>query len=170
MIKNSFHYATFFSIIVFCCIQCSTTKRRNNTANNETPSAQSNITSDTSMGRTASDVKSLQGNWQFEYFTMVNTNKAILFPMQLPSLNFDLKSKKFSGTAGCNNISGRFVQDGNNLTFTQPYIMTRMSCNAMGEKIFVDYLNSIKRYNINENTLELIGDAKPVIIMKRVVK
>nr|MBP6316073.1 META domain-containing protein [Chitinophagaceae bacterium] len=170
MFKNSFQFSLYLFIFGICCFQCSVPKKKSTNTGSHNATANAPVAKDSPTDKGATNTLSIQGSWEFDNFTMVNTSKTILFPMEVPMLHFDTKTKKFSGKGGCNNISGGFVLNGNELSFTQPYIMTRMSCNAMGEKLFVDYLNSIKRYNINENTLELIGDAKPVIIMKRVVK
>ncbi len=90
--------------------------------------------------------------------------------MEFPELTFDTKNKKFSGSSGCNNISGTYMTADGSMTFNQPMIMTRMYCNAMGEKSFIEYLKSVTKYSINGNTLQLIADLKPVIVMQRVQK
>lgn len=109
----------------------------------------------------------LQGKWEFDYFTNVATNKAILFPTGLPYLNFDVKAKRFSGNTGCNNVSGQYVQHVDNLEFKRPMTLTRMFCNSMGEKTFIQYLESTERFTITANSLQLISGSKPTMVFKR---
>lgn len=109
----------------------------------------------------------LQGKWEFDYFTNVSTNRRILFPMQLPYLTFDVKRQKFSGMAGCNNVSGDYTMNGDQFYFKQPMVMTRMSCDAMGEKTFVNYMIAIDKVSVIENTLQFYSYEKAVMVFKR---
>lgn len=112
--------------------------------------------------------KQLNGIWHFEYFTMNIQNVNLLFPFSVPTLNFDIKNKQFSGTTGCNNISGKIMLNADKIQFIEPIMMTRMSCNARGEAIFVEYLKQIQSYSIEGQILKLIGlEGKPYFIMKR---
>ena len=170
MIQHTFRFTACLILIGISYVQCSVSKKKSANAASRQATAAAPMAKDPISGKESSNAQSIQGSWQFDNFTMVNTSKTILFPMEVPMLYFDVKGKKFSGTGGCNNISGSFVLNGNELTFTQPFIMTRMSCNAMGEKIFVNYLNSVQRFLIEGNSLQLITDSKPAIVLKRVMK
>jgi heat shock protein HslJ len=168
MFQNSFRFSVYVLLFSICCAQCSVSKKQSANTDSHAATANAPAAKDSPTDKGATNALSIQGSWEFDNFTMVNTSKTILFPMEVPMLYFDTKTKKFSGKGGCNNISGGFVLNGNELSFTQPYIMTRMSCNAMGEKLFVDYLNSITRFLVEGNSLQLISTSKPVIMMKRV--
>ncbi|MBK7039472.1 MAG: META domain-containing protein [Bacteroidetes bacterium] len=162
MKRNIYVQLSGIVLAMLMLTQCSTSKNTTKGDNNDKKNAP--------ISATSVVANALQGNWQFDYFTMVNTDKTILFPMQVPSLNFDPKEKKFSGNAGCNSISGTYQCTGNSLKFVQPMMITRMSCNAAGEKTFIEYLNTVTKFVINGNSLELIADTKPIIMMKRVAK
>ena len=161
MIRNIYIQLTSLMLVFLTLTQCSVSKKSANGDKKE---------NNAPVSATSVVANALQGNWQFDYFTMVNTDKTILFPLQVPSLNFDPKEKKFSGNAGCNSISGAYQCTGNSLKFVQPMMITRMSCNAAGEKTFIEYLNTVTKFIINGNSLELIADTKPIIIMKRSTK
>ncbi len=109
----------------------------------------------------------LQGKWEFDYFTNVSTNRKILFPMQLPYLTFDVKRQKFSGMAGCNNVSGDYTMNGDQFYFKQPMVTTRMSCDAMGEKTFINYMIAIDKVSIIENNLQFMVSEKAVMVFKK---
>lgn len=168
--KKIFYPLFVFSISALLLLNQCTSTRHKSGAGDATKTGKSGGDANVVTNGGQASQKSLQGTWKFDYFTMVNTDKKILFPLQIPEITFDTKSKKFSGQAGCNNISGAYSQEGENLSFRQPMIMTRMSCNSSGEKIFIDYINSVQKFRINGNSLELIADVKPIIVMQKVVK
>lgn len=159
--KKTVYYITL-CLLMLLFSQCSTSKK--------STEADAQGTNTHAVSAKGKSTDSLQGTWKFDYFTMVHTDKKILFPAQFPELTFDTRAKRFSGSSGCNSISGTYSVSGDNMTFNEPMIMTRMACNAMGEKSFIDYLKSVTRYTISGNTLQLITDLKPVIVMQRVQK
>lgn len=155
-----------FSIPVFCfCAlalfaQCKTKKSATGTG------AQTNNTVKTT-NTTNKKVSPLDGSWQFSYFTTVNTAKNILFPLHVPNLVFDTKQGSFNGNGACNNISGRFEVSENSMRFVLPLLITRMACNAMGEKMFIQYLEAVTGYTVSGNTLQLIVGDKPAMVFTR---
>ncbi len=75
---------------------------------------------------------------------------------KIPYLNFDLKTGKFFGNTGCNNISGTFLLSQNALQFNEKLISTRMACPGYNEDIFVDNLFKTNRYEIRGGVLQLM--------------
>lgn len=152
-------------------IACKTAKKNNNETNQgtqeSTPIAQNNTGS---VPINAEENALLDGNWQFAYFTSVNTDVKVLFPGERPKLYFDTKVKRFTGNAGCNSIGGYIKVSGNQLQFVQPITLTKMACNASGEKLLVDYLSTVQRYRVTSTTLELFNDSKPCVVFSRVSK
>src|SRR3954471_17603848 len=47
---------------------------------------------------------------------------------RIPMLIFILDSKRVAGNTGCNNFSGTFNIDNNNLTFNHDFVSTKMAC------------------------------------------
>ncbi len=95
MKRNIYVQLSGIVLAMLMLTQCSTSKNTTKGDNNDKKNAP--------ISATSVVANALQGNWQFDYFTMVNTDKTILFPMQVPSLNFDPKEKKFSGNASQEN-------------------------------------------------------------------
>lgn len=77
---------------------------------------------------------------------------------RLPSLTFDLTSKKFMGNTGCNSMSGHFFLHGDSLAFTEQMVMTRKACEGYNEKAFIDNLSKTNRYKIVDGVLQLMSD------------
>ncbi len=160
----------FIILVILIFAQCTINKKSSSTVSSNSQS--DNNSTQQVISSKNSQEKQLNGSWNFDYFTMHDQKVSMMFPLNVPVLNFDVKGNKFSGSAGCNNISGNIQIKGNNqLQFLEPMIMTRMACNARGESIFVEYLKQIQAYNIEDQILKLIGqDGKPLIIMKRAIK
>jgi len=71
-----------------------------------------------------------------------------------------LEDGTVKGFGGCNNFSGKYTLEGEELTFGS-MLSTRKSCGpAMDEQeyTFLTFLAEIKRLKINEGELELISD------------
>ena len=84
-----------------------------------------------------------------------------------PTLLFETPDH-VGGFGGCNRLSGTFMVEKNQLTFS-PLIMTKMAC-AEGmevENAFATALGETKGYAINGSELKLIGDAGTLAKLRR---
>src|SRR5215212_2768421 len=79
-------------------------------------------------------------------------------------INFDVNEKRFSGNGGCNQFSGNYTLDKNNIHFGE-VISTKMSCDDIAfENSFLSTLNSIDRYEVRGNDL-LLKRKKEVLLV-----
>jgi heat shock protein HslJ len=80
-----------------------------------------------------------------------------------PTLLFDAKTSRFSGSGGCNRISGTFTHKGGSLTFGA-VVSTRMACpgGIMNVEIeFTKALTQVRTWRLVGRTLQLMdGDAR----------
>lgn len=172
MIKNTIRIA----LLSLALVQCKTTKKTTSPQITATspqkpsqqvqtpPPVERFIPPNTNAGK-------LTGTWVFDYFTNVNQDKKTLFPEKMPTINFDNRNNKCSGMAGCNNFNGTYSASAGYLKFIQPLATTRMSCNAMGEPIFLKTLENVFAYSVEENTLSLLGNnGKALIVFKKVAQ
>ena len=75
---------------------------------------------------------------------------------KIPTLDFDLKTRKFNGNTGCNGMSGSFSLNGDALSFSENIISTKMACTGYNEKAFFDNLLKTNRYQIKNGALQLL--------------
>src|SRR4051794_25025382 len=47
---------------------------------------------------------------------------------KIPVLNFYMQEKRVTGNTGCNNFSGTFDIDKNNIAFNHDFVSTKMAC------------------------------------------
>ena len=79
-------------------------------------------------------------------------------------INFDPNEKRFSGNGGCNQFSGNYTLDKNNIHFGE-VISTKMSCGDIAfENSFLSTLNTIDRYEVRGNDL-LLKRKKEVLLV-----
>ena len=79
-------------------------------------------------------------------------------------INFDVNEKRFSGNGGCNQFSGNYTLDKNNIHFGE-VISTKMSCDDIAfENSFLSTLNSVDRYEVRGNDL-LLKRKKEVLLV-----
>uniref|UniRef100_B8HJR5 DUF306 domain-containing protein n=1 Tax=Cyanothece sp. (strain PCC 7425 / ATCC 29141) TaxID=395961 RepID=B8HJR5_CYAP4 len=93
----------------------------------------------------------------------VNTNQ--------PYIEFDTQQQgRFSGSSGCNLISGGFASSDSTLTFDE-IISTRRACiDPKGQQIEADFLRaleSVTRFEIQAETLRLLVGDRPVLVFRR---
>jgi heat shock protein HslJ len=81
-------------------------------------------------------------------------------------LNFEVGEKRFTGNGGCNQISGNYSLDKNNIHFSE-VISTKMSCNDIDfENVFISTLSNIDRYEIRGNDLLLKRKRDVMLVMR----
>ena len=75
---------------------------------------------------------------------------------------FDLRTGKFSGFTGCNQMNGAFHVQGARLHFSEDITLTRMACEGYNEKEFVVNLLRVDHYEIRNGVLTLLIGQTPV--------
>jgi copper homeostasis protein (lipoprotein) len=72
-----------------------------------------------------------------------------------PWIELDAKSKRVTGSGGCNRLAGSYTKGDGTLRFG-PLVSTRMACPAMKtETAFLKALDATRRYRVKGRTLEL---------------
>ena len=80
-------------------------------------------------------------------------------------INFDPNDKRFSGNGGCNQFSGNYTLDKNNIHFGE-VIGTKMSCEDIAfENTFFSTLNIVDRYEVKGNDLLLKRRREVVLVL-----
>jgi len=118
-------------------------------------SADKTVTMDTASSAVADSAKqiTLEGSWQLQPVLPSDTATG-----KIPTITFDLTTKKFQGNTGCNNMSGSFYTSGDSLSFNEQITMTKMACPGYNEQGFVKSLASTNRYKIEKGILQLMQD------------
>lgn len=109
--------------------------------------------------------QNLSGNWQLTVFPSATNTFAEIFGDRKPELQFE--SGKFSGSTGCNKIFGDITVTGDQLIFPQNMGMTKMACPGYEESIFLNALGTVKKYRVQDNTLDLLNDSTIVMTFTR---
>jgi len=84
----------------------------------------------------------------------------------------DLSENLFKGFTGCNQISGRFIENGNNIKFTLEKI-TANGCNdslMKQERDFTELLKQTTHYDLSEKTLNLYAENRLLLRFSKVEK
>ena len=81
---------------------------------------------------------------------------------KIPVLNFYTQEKRVTGNTGCNNFSGTFDIDKNNLTFNHDFVSTKMACPGYDEEAFERNLLRTNSFEINGDTLVLKVSQTPL--------
>lgn len=100
----------------------------------------------------------LNGTWEVDYISGPRIAFEGLYPEKKPTITFNLPDTVATGNSSCNNFRSAFKINGSNLKFGMP-ASTRMACPGAGESTFFKTLESINKFSISGNTLNLImGD------------
>jgi len=107
-----------------------------------------------------SDSAKLNGTWELNYISGSRIAFDGLFPNKKPTIKLEVTNKTVSGNSGCNSFNGPIKLDGNKISFADPMAMTRMMCQGDGETVFIQTLQKINAWAVNDdNTLNFImGD------------
>src|ERR1700748_185745 len=89
---------------------------------------------------------------------------------KVPSLNFDLAKKSFSGNTGCNSMHGTFRVDGRSLFFNDQIATTRMACTGYNEGAFLKNLLRTNQYKFSKGLLILMADGTELSKWSRKIK
>jgi heat shock protein HslJ len=95
----------------------------------------------------------LEGAWQLEPVLPSDTATG-----RIPTIVFDLATKKFQGNTGCNKMSGNFYTSGDSISFNEQIMMTKMACPGYNEQGFIESLTKTNRYKIEKGLLQLMQD------------
>jgi len=104
---------------------------------------------------------SLGGKW---YLQSSGTDTSF---RHIPELQFDIQKRHFTGSTGCNRISGNFHFSGDSLYFNENMITTRMFCEGVDEQGFLKKLISITNYTFKKGRLILLSKGSKVFIWSR---
>ena len=126
---------------------CNTTAKEENNQQDSLPATTDNSLTDTITATT------LEGAWQLQPVLPSDTATG-----KIPTLVFDLNSKKFQGNTGCNNMNGSFFLVGDSLSFNEQMIMTKKACPGYNEQGFIESLTKTNRYRIEKGALELMQE------------
>lgn len=135
----------FIGLLFFSA--CSTTAEKEMNLQDTLSAIQDNNPADTTI------LTSLEGAWQLLPVLPSDTAAG-----KIPILVFDLKSKKFQGNSGCNNISGSFYIANDSLSFSEQILMKKMACPGYNEEGFMQSLTKTNRYTIEKGVLQLLQE------------
>ena len=103
-----------------------------------------------SVDKKSWSVSDLEGKW---YLQIVSVNDSP--NNRIPEIQFDIKQNRFSGTTGCNQMSGSFTADDSTLHISDKMITTRMFCPGYDEPSFLQNLLKIDGYKFENGRLIL---------------
>ncbi len=83
------------------------------------------------------------------------------FDQGVPSLDF-LEGGRLAGFSGCNNFSGSFSLEGNNIRL-DPGAITRRACADSGEQVFIAALEIANNLKIKKDRLTLLDGEKELM-------
>ena len=120
---------------------------------------------DTLPGKKISADTTLSGQWFLQpvLASDVSTGK-------VPSINFDLQKKSFSGNTGCNSMKGVFTLHGSDLIFNDRIITTKMACEGYNESAFLKNLLRTNQYKFSKGVLILMVDGTELSRWTRQIK
>lgn len=137
----------FITMQILFFAACNTTAKEENHQKDDLSATHNNIPGDTT------NKVSLEGAWQLQPVLPSDTATG-----KIPTLVFDLNSKKFQGNTGCNNISGSFYLANDSLSFNEQILMTKMACPGYNEEGFIQSLTKTNRYTIEKGVLQLMQE------------
>lgn len=108
-------------------------------------------TSVTQVPQPQPDTTKLDGLWFLQPVLASDTATG-----KIPRLEFNLKTKRFTGNTGCNNMNGSFDFTDTTLQFNQQIITTKMACVGYNEKAFLENLLRTNSYRLQNGILILL--------------
>lgn len=84
-----------------------------------------------------------------------------------PSVTLNATNLIFTGSTGCNSMSGSFNFNNKDIQFGRNIVTSKMSCNEYDETKFLSALKSADNYTLNGNTLELKQGSTVVLTFKK---
>ena len=75
---------------------------------------------------------------------------------RIAEISFDIKESRFSGSTGCNRMSGTFLATDSTLQFSDKMVTTRMFCSGYNESAFLQNLLRVESYKFKKGLLVLL--------------
>lgn len=99
--------------------------------------------------------------------TLDTTAQPFKYWSRIPAVTLNATKLIFTGTTGCNSMSGSFNFNNKDIQFGRNIVTSKMSCNEYNETNFLSALQKADNYTLNGNTLELKqGDTKLLTFRK----
>lgn len=106
----------------------------------------------------------------FHVDTAVITGSWVLVPVlasdtaagKIPAINFNSRNKTFTGNTGCNQMSGKYIQHANQISFSHRMVVTKMACEGYNEKQFIESLLRVTSYKFQNGMLILMEGQTPL--------
>lgn len=102
---------------------------------------------DTAKARLKLDYKSTS--------TLDTTVQPFQYWKRMPSLTINAARQIFTGTTGCNSMSGSFNFSAKDIQFGRNIVTSKMACNEYDEASFLAALKKADSYNLTGNMLEI---------------
>ncbi len=103
-----------------------------------------------SLNKKTWSISDLEGKW---YLLIDSENDTSNY--RFPEIQFDILQSRFSGTTGCNQMSGSFIVTDSTLHINDKMITTRMFCPGYDETVFLQNLLKIDGYYFKNGCLML---------------
>lgn len=87
--------------------------------------------------------------------TLDTTAQPFKYWTRMPSVTFNATNLIFTGTTGCNSMSGSFNFNNKDIQLGRNIVTSKMSCNEYNETNFLSALKKADNYTLNGNMLEL---------------
>jgi len=84
-----------------------------------------------------------------------------------PSVTLNATNLIFTGSTGCNSMSGSFNFSNKDIQFGRNIVTSKMSCNEYDESKFISALKKADNYTVNGNTLELKQGTSLLLTFKK---
>lgn len=86
---------------------------------------------------------------------------------RMPSVTLNATNLIFTGTTGCNSMSGSFNFNNKDIRFGRNIVTSKMSCNGYNETNFLSALKKADNYTLNGTTLELKQGTTRLLAFKK---
>ncbi len=139
-------------------VSTDTTSTMMSTATSETKSMGKRGKGRAKNNRRAALYDSAQARLKMDYkatSALDTTNQPFQYWGRTPTVTLNAKSLVFTGTTGCNSMSGSFNFNNKDIQFGRNIVTSKMSCNEYNETNFLSALKKADSYTLNGNTLEL---------------
>ena len=104
----------------------------------------------------------LNGNWYLDKIYVGKIKAADLYPYKKPFITIDINQPIFSGSSACNAIKGQLLMYQNTMKFNH-VTSTKMFCDGVNEKVFVDALEKVTHYKLEGTRLILLQKDKKIM-------
>ena len=84
------------------------------------------------------------------------------YPGEKPRLAFEVGKTRVAGFTGCNSMSGSARIIGKGISF-QSLATTKRFCAGDGEKVFLEWMKLVDRYEVSENELVLYAGRQELL-------